>query len=122
MSEAEAVHFDLWDEELERAGSSDAAEREPDHEAADALLGQVLRRSELTSLPPLTPLITGLLDYPAAAVLVGSYGIGKTFLVLSLACCVATGRPWLGRPVERRKVLLVVGEGGSALDKRIAAW
>jgi hypothetical protein len=91
-------------------------------DGTDPLLGRVLRRSELANLPPLTPLVEGLLDYPSAAVLVGSYGIGKTFLVLALACCVATGRPWLGQPVERRKVLLVVGEGGSGLDKRIAAW
>jgi hypothetical protein len=90
--------------------------------ADDALLGHVMRRSELAKLPPLKPLIKGLLDYPSAAVLVGSYGIGKTFLGLALACCVASGRPWLGQPVERRKVMLVVGEGGSGLDKRLAAW
>jgi hypothetical protein len=91
-------------------------------ELTDGLLGRVLRRSELGDLPPLKPLIKGLLDYPSAAILVGSYGIGKTFLGLSLACCVATGRPWLGQPVERRKVLLVVGEGGSGLDRRLTAW
>jgi hypothetical protein len=90
--------------------------------SSDGLLGRMLRRSELADLPPLHPLVTGLLDYPTAAVLVGAYGTGKTFLVLAPACCVATGRPWLGRPVERRKVLLVVGEGGSGLDRRIAAW
>jgi len=88
----------------------------------DHLLGHLMRRSDLGKLPPLTPLVKGLLDYPTTAVLVGSYGIGKTFLVLSLACCVATGRAWVGQQVERRKVLLVVGEGGSGLDKRIAAW
>ena len=96
------------------AGSPDEQERN--------LLGRVLRRSQLTSIPPRTPLVEGLLDYPSATVLVGSYGSGKTFLALSLACCVATGRRWLGRNVQRRKVLLVVGEGGSGLDNRIAAW
>ncbi|MDP3890335.1 bifunctional DNA primase/polymerase [Nocardioides sp.] len=88
----------------------------------DPILGHVLRRSELGNLPSLRPLVKGLLDYPSAVVLVGSYGIGKTFLGIALACCVATGRPWMGRPVERRRVLLVVGEGGSGLNKRIAAW
>lgn len=106
----------------ELAALAAAVSAEARHELEDGLLGRVLRRSELGNLPPLRPLIKGLLDYPSAAVLVGSYGIGKTFLGLSLACCVATGRPWLGQPVERRKVLLVIGEGGSGLDRRLAAW
>lgn len=109
-----------WHDEADKA----RAEQEQAEGSAPPpdLLGTVLRRSDLAKLPAVSPLVKGLLDYPAAAVLVGGYGIGKTFLVVSLACCVATGRPWLGKDVERRKVLLVIGEGGSGLDLRVAAW
>lgn len=109
-------------EKLQRAWAPAVEYGETSLPGADSMLGQIRQRSELGALTPLTPLVKGVLDYPTAAVLVGGYGVGKTFLVLHLACCVATGRPWLGRPVERRKVLLVIGEGGYGLDKRIAAW
>jgi hypothetical protein len=42
--------------------------------------------------------------------------------VTSWLCSLATGHPWLGREVERTKVLYVVGEGAWGLHARIAAW
>ncbi|MGH3935216.1 MAG: AAA family ATPase [Pseudonocardiaceae bacterium] len=85
-------------------------------------LGKILARSQLAALPAVAPLIEGVMSYPAAVVMVGATGVGKTFVVLSLGCSVATGRAWLGRAVTRRRVLFVVGEGAYGLDKRIAAW
>lgn len=117
MSEADKIIQRHWPQSVDKDDDTD-----DETNSDDAMLGRVMRRSELAGLPPLTALVTGLLDYPTAGVLVGPYGVGKTFLGLSLACCVATGRKWLGRDVERRRVLLVVGEGGSGLDARIAAW
>lgn len=54
--------------------------------------------------------------------LVGGYGLGKTFVALSFAASVATGRDWLGRRVQRRRVLFVIGEGAYGLDPRVCAW
>lgn len=85
-------------------------------------LGRILKRSELATLPTVTPLIEGVLSYPASVLMVGATGVGKTFVALSFACCVASGHNWLGRRVERRRVLFVVGEGAYGLDKRISAW
>jgi len=85
-------------------------------------LGTVYARSELASLPTVHSLVAGTLSQPAAVVLVGGYGLGKTILVHALGCCVATGTPWLGRKVEQRRTLLVVGEGAYGLDARLAAW
>jgi hypothetical protein len=84
--------------------------------------GTVLARSELKTLPRVQALVAGVLSYPAAVVLVGSYGTGKTTLVHGIAASVATGRRWLGREVQRRRVLIVVGEGAYGLDDRISAW
>jgi hypothetical protein len=119
LSSVRRAEVTEWTRELDDVIDGLSVDGEQD---AGNRLGTVLARSELATLVPPSPLIKGVLDYPAAAVLVGSYSVGKTFLALALACCVATGKPWLGQPVERRKVLLLVGEGGSGLDQRIVAW
>jgi hypothetical protein len=84
--------------------------------------GTILTRSQLADLPRIQPMVDGVLSYPAAAVVVGAYGLGKSVLVLGLAASVATGERWLGHEVQRRRVLIVVGEGANGLDDRMAAW
>lgn len=86
------------------------------------LLGTPLARSALGGLPKASPLVEGVLSTPAAAVLVGGYGLGKSVLVHGLACAVALGVPWLGRPTRSARVLVVVGEGAWGLHDRIGAW
>jgi len=39
-------------------------------------------------------------------------GLGKTFLAISMAASVASGRPWLGRKTHQGPVVYVAGEGG----------
>lgn len=82
----------------------------------------LIPRSQLAHLPPVEPLIDGVLSLRASAVLVGPTGAGKTFLALSWACAVGTGHNWLGRSVQRMPVLYVVGEGAYDLDARVSAW
>lgn len=94
----------------------DAGERTPSR------LGQLLTRSQLSTLPAVKTLIAGVVSYPAAVLMVGATGVGKSFTALAFGCCVATGRNWLDRPVVRRRVLYVVGEGATGLDRRIHAW
>lgn len=96
------------------------ADLEPNHGAPR--LGTPMRRSELRHLPNVEELVEGILSTPAAIVLVGSYGTGKTVLVHGLCCSVSTGRDWLGRKVQQRRALIVVGEGAYGLEDRIAAW
>jgi AAA domain-containing protein len=106
-----------------RSGSGEPPPGEgPDSQAAPGRLGMVLTRSELASLPGVQPLIDGVVSTPAAVLLVGGYGLGKTFLALSFAASVATGRDWLGRRVQRRRGLFVLGEGAYGLDPRVCAW
>jgi hypothetical protein len=90
--------------------------------AGTSRLGVVLTRSQLSSLPAVETLIERVVGFPAAVLVVGSTGVGKTFCVVAFGCCVATGRSWLGHRVVRRRVLLVVGEGAYGLDQRVSAW
>lgn len=82
----------------------------------------LIRRSGLSCLPPVEPLIEGVLSLRTAGVLFGPTGAGKTVLALGWACCVGTGADWLGHEVVRAPVLYVVGEGAAGLDRRVAAW
>ncbi len=67
-------------------------------------------------------LIEGLLEQDTLAMCFGSSGSGKTFLVLDLALCVATGRAWNGYATKKKPVFYLAGEGGNGLARRIAAW
>lgn len=91
-------------------------------DGSPAILGQVLKRSELDSLPKVESLVDGLISKPATVVLVGGYGVGKTFLALSLAHSIGTGQPWLGRDVHRLRAMYVLGEGAYGIGARVAAW
>lgn len=70
---------------------------------------------------PAHPLIKGLLDQSAMAVIYGASNSGKTFLVLDFAFHIATGRPWQGRKTSPGLVVYVAAEGGRGIYKRIAA-
>jgi hypothetical protein len=77
---------------------------------------------DLDDVPDPEPLIDGWLYKNTVARLIGQPGAYKSFLALDMACCVASGRPWHGRKVERTAVLYVVGEGLSGYKRRVAAW
>ncbi len=68
--------------------------------------------------PPLSFLLTGWLQTGQAGLLVAAGGTGKTSLLILLACCVATGRDFLGIPVARvgRSVILSRDDGQDDLD------
>lgn len=91
---------------------------------ARTVLGRTFTRGGLKTLPKPEPLIEGWLDLRTAGVLIGEDQTNKTFLLIAWACCIATGTPWFGQKicVEPSPVILVIGEGGSGLDDRIAAW
>lgn len=108
-------------EVVEWADSFDMADPEPP-ELPTSHLGKVLARSELAALPAVATLVDGVMSSPATVLMVGATGVGKSFTALALACCIATGRPWLGQPTVRRRVLFVIGEGASGLHKRLRAW
>lgn len=80
-------------------------------------------RSALDSIPPPRPLIAGVLDVATIAVLSGKFGTYKSFVALSWACSLATGKPWFGRDVPAAvPVLYVAAEGLSGVSRRIRAW
>lgn len=76
----------------------------------------------LRSVPPLEPLVAGLIDLGTLAVLHGAPKTYKTFLALDLALSVAAGNWWQGRAVTRRNVVYVAAEGQAGFVDRVDSW
>lgn len=81
---------------------------------------------DLDTIPEPVMLLGSLIPDRAVGFLAGRSGAYKSFLATAWACCIATGRPWLGRPefsVQRPlKVLYVAAEGAGGAAGRIRAW
>ncbi len=77
-----------------------------------------------SALKPTKPdwLVKGILERNTLAAVIGESGSGKSFIVVDIACCVATGTPWHGRDVQQGSVVYLAGEGRSGLIRRIGAW
>ena len=78
--------------------------------------------AELCAMPPVEWLLDGILTTDGFAVVYGPPGSLKSFLALAWALHVASGTPWLGKPVKQCGVLYVAGEGVRGLGRRIRAW
>ncbi len=86
------------------------------------LRSRLLTGEQLDDVPPLVPIVDGMLYRDSLARINGLPGQGKSFLALDVGACVATGRPWHGRDVQRAPVLYMVAEGLSGVRARKRAW
>lgn len=78
--------------------------------------------SALRALPPLTWIVEGIVPAGGTVAIIGAPKSGKTFLTMDLACSVASGRPFLGRPTQKGGVLYLSAEGVAGLPRRLTAW
>ena len=67
-------------------------------------------------------LVPDLVPGSNVTLLSGDGGTGKSLLALQLAFAVATGRPWIGRPVDQGRALVLSAEDDEAeLHRRLSA-
>lgn len=66
-------------------------------------------------------LIDGVLPAQGVSMLFAPAGLGKTWVVDDWAVRIASGTPWLGRPVMRGGVLYIAAEGAFTLPLRTCA-
>lgn len=78
-------------------------------------------RAAMTIRPPVW-LVEGLLHKASLAFLYGAPGSYKSFLALDLLCSVASGTPFLGRPVDQGTAIYITAEGVGHLGYRLEAW
>lgn len=105
----------------EEARRRHASERRADRpRIADGVL------DDLDAIEPPEMLMGALIPEGAVGFLAGRSGAYKSFLAVAWACCIATGRPWLGddrfRVRRPLRTLYVAAEGSSGAAGRIRAW
>ena len=83
----------------------------PDDPPKPGIRDKFLTLAQLRSLPPVEPLITGLLDLDSLAMIYGPRGSYKSFITLDWALSVACGTRWQERTVAQNKVVYVAAEG-----------
>ena len=71
--------------------------------------------------PPIW-LIKGILPEGFLTLLRGLPGSFKTYLMVSMVCCLATGMPWLGRRTKKCNVLLIGADDPDGPRMRAQAW
>lgn len=100
------------------------AQRRLDAEAMDGLPtfgAGLLTTAQMLALPAPEPLIDGVMDRNNTVILYGAPGVGKSFLALHWAWCVASGLAWQGRDVRRGLVVYIAAEGVSGMGARLRA-
>ena len=74
------------------------------------------------NLPPPEYIVEGWVEDRALSAVIGPPGAGKSAVVLDMACSIAMGVPWQGKPTKRSRVLYIAGEGGTGAAMRVKAW
>lgn len=76
----------------------------------------------ITNIPPVQWLVERYIEANSMAVMFGEPGVGKSFIALDMACCIATGEAWQGFPVKQGPVFYIAGEGHAGIGRRLGAW
>jgi hypothetical protein len=77
---------------------------------------------DVCSLPDLVWLVRKVLTEKSLSVIYGPSGSGKSFLVIELACAMASGEHWFNFRVKKTAVFILCLEGAAGMSKRIKAW
>lgn len=80
-----------------------------------------IKASDLKISPPKW-IVEDYLEENSLSIVFGDPGSGKTFIALSLAASIATGRLWYSKNVTEGSVFYIAGEGFSGISRRLAAW
>jgi hypothetical protein len=93
------------------------------HEQPTTRRRRGLTLDEIFVLPPPVWQIDQHFTSGSLVTVFGPSGVGKSFVALDYALCIATGRPYLGRYESLLgAVLYIAGEGVSGLRNRVRAW
>lgn len=119
------------DLDFDMAGAGDGktapVERKPKVDRSEMSRAEVLRSlmigsAGLDDIAEPEPLIKGFLDADTIARMTGKSGHGKSFIMLDMAGCIATGQDWHGHAVKQGLVVYMVAEGTRGWKRRMRAW
>jgi hypothetical protein len=76
----------------------------------------------IDNLKPIDWLVEDYIEKDSLSLVFSPPSSGKSFILVDIACCVATGTPWHGRSVQQGPVFYIAGEGHNGMARRFAAW
>jgi hypothetical protein len=82
----------------------------------------ILKLRDFANLQPTEWLVKGVIPKGATVMIFGQPGDYKTFVAISLAAAIATGKPWCGFATSPGESLYVAGEGLLDVVRRARAW
>jgi hypothetical protein len=88
----------------------------------DRRLAQLVPFEAMVTRQPPEWLVDDFLVAGSSAVIHSPPAVGKSFVALDLAACVASGMWWHGREVQQHRVLYIAAEGTGGLPLRVRAW
>lgn len=89
---------------------------------ADIFGDAVMTSADLDGIPEPEPLIDGFLNKSSVVRIYGPPKSYKSFIMLDMAGCIATGIKWHGNDTSQAKCLYVVAEGVRGFRRRVRAW
>lgn len=104
------------------AGLPDLADATEPDPLMGRLEGATYDLDGIGNIPPPEPLIVDVLPLDSLAAIIGPSGIGKSFVALDMALCVAHGIDWHDHTVTAGPVVYVAAEGARGVGQRVAAW
>lgn len=76
----------------------------------------------IDNLKPIDWLIEDYIEKDSLSLIFSPPSSGKSFILVDIACCIATGTAWHGREVKQGPVFYIAGEGHNGMARRFAAW
>jgi hypothetical protein len=128
--------FIEWNDEPDviawlKAGMVAAVQRQPDYlyrdEEDDGENGRSFKLIAADDLirdaKPPQWVIKGYLEQANVGQVIGEPKVGKSFITVDMACCIATGTPWQGAAIKLKgPCIYVAGEGHAGISRRVLAW
>ena len=91
--------------------------------AVNPVSGEFVSLADFINGPPKSSyLIKKVWPGRGLAQVFGSSNVGKSFVLIDMACHVAAGMPWRGHKTRKCTVLYIAAEGLSGLSARFKAW
>ena len=97
-------------------------EETPEQEKQERKGYRIIRGGLLEHMPEPKELIEGWVLKAPTALLYAKAGVGKTFLAMDMALCIASGKPWHGHEVMKGPVIYIAAEGAYGMGQRYVAW
>lgn len=109
-------------EEGEAATSGPATSGPDEADPAKPRLPLLASFNHWRDLPAPEYIVDGWVEDLALSAVIGPSGVGKSAVVLDMACSIAMGVPWQGKTTKRSRVLYIAGEGGTGAAQRVKSW